>query len=221
MSTRRASWYASRASGLAPGAIERKHQLRTEALAQRLRLDELLELPDQLAGGSELQVRVDPLLDGAETRFLEPADLVAGERLEPKILERRPAPEGQCGSQLLCALARLSPVRLCGEPLEASEVEPLWIDSQHVSRRLRDEHLRSDRLAKARDVVLQGSGGRLCRFRAQTSSIRRSLETSSFACSRRYASSARIRRRSSAITRPSSTTVSGPRTRNSTGIWRL
>ena len=49
--------------GLASGAVEREHELPAWPLAQRLRLDERLELGDELGVACEREVGVDPLLE--------------------------------------------------------------------------------------------------------------------------------------------------------------
>jgi hypothetical protein len=56
-------------------------------------VDELLELADELVARPELELRVDPLLESRQARLFQPADLVARERLEGEILERRAAPQ--------------------------------------------------------------------------------------------------------------------------------
>jgi hypothetical protein len=123
-------------------------------------LDELLQLTDELARGAQLEVGVHPLLERRESRLLQAADLVAGERLEGEVLERRPPPERQRGAELLGALTRLGPACLGREPLEARQVELLRIDAQQISGGLGDDQLRTDRLSQPRDVVLQrGAGG--------------------------------------------------------------
>jgi hypothetical protein len=92
-------------------------------------LDELFQLAYQLPGGAQLEVGVHPLLERCESRLLQAADLVAGERLEREVLERRPPPERQRGAELLGSLARLGPACLSGEPLEARQVELLRVDA--------------------------------------------------------------------------------------------
>jgi hypothetical protein len=111
-------------------------------------LDQLLQFADQLPGGAQLEVGVHPLLERGESRLLEAADLVAGERLEREVLERRPPPERERGAELLCPLARLGPACLRGEPLEARQVELLRVDAQEISGRLGDDQLRTDRLSQ-------------------------------------------------------------------------
>ncbi len=110
-------------------------------------VDELLELADELTARPELELRVDPLLQGSEAGLLEPTDLVASERLEGEILQRRPAPERERSPQLLRALGRGAVPRLGRQPLEARKVEPLGVDAQDVAGWLRDERLQADRLS--------------------------------------------------------------------------
>ena len=57
--------------GLPAGAVEGEHELATEPLAQRVLLDELLELGHELRVASELEVGVDPLLEGCQALLLE------------------------------------------------------------------------------------------------------------------------------------------------------
>ena len=124
-------------------------------------LDQLLQFADQLSGGAQLEVGVHSLLERRESRLLEAADLVAGERLEREVLERRPPPERERGAELLCPLARLGPTCFRREPLEARQVELLRVDAQQISGGLGDDQLRTDRLSQPRDVVLQGGAGGL------------------------------------------------------------
>ena len=118
-------------------------------------LDEPLQLAGQVARGAQLEVGVDALLERRESRLLQAADLIAGEWLEGEVLERRSSPERKRGAELLGPLARLGAACLRSEPLEACQVESLRVDTQHVSGRLGDDQLRTDRLSKPRDVVLQ------------------------------------------------------------------
>ena len=78
---------------LAAGAVEREHELRARALAQRLGLDERLELGDELGVTAQCEVGVDALLDDDGSQLLEARDLRLRERLVDEVGERRPAPE--------------------------------------------------------------------------------------------------------------------------------
>ncbi len=82
--------------GLAAAPVEREHELATQPLAQRVLLDERLELAHEVAVAPELEVRLDPLLQAGEARFLEAGDLALGPLLIGEVGERRPAPQGEC-----------------------------------------------------------------------------------------------------------------------------
>jgi hypothetical protein len=115
------------------------HQLTAEALAKWITVDELLQFDDEVVALAELKLGVDALLQGSEAGLLQPADLLASERLEGEILQRRPAPERERRPELLRALGRGAVPRLGRQPLEARKVEPLGVDAQDVSRGFRDE----------------------------------------------------------------------------------
>ena len=110
--------------------------MRSKAFPQGLLSDKLLQFADQVAGGAELEVGVDALLERRESRLLQAADLVADEWLEREVLKRRPPPERQRRAELLGPLARLGAACLCGEPLEACQVESLRVDAKDVAGRL-------------------------------------------------------------------------------------
>ena len=67
--------------GLAARAVEREHQLAAQALAQRVLVDQRLELADERRRGApSARSRVDPLLERSEAQLLEPGDLAPGRR---------------------------------------------------------------------------------------------------------------------------------------------
>ena len=82
---------------LASGAVEREHQLRPQALAQRMLGDERLELAHELRVPARLELGLDSLLERREPELSEPGDLglrpgleaELGERLAPPEVERR------------------------------------------------------------------------------------------------------------------------------------
>jgi hypothetical protein len=78
---------------LAPRAVEREHQLGTEALARGMRGHEALELRDRVTVAAERQVGVDPCLERAEAQLLEPGNVALEGLLERQVRERRAAPE--------------------------------------------------------------------------------------------------------------------------------
>ena len=94
--------------GLAAGAVEREHQQAAQALAQRVLAHERLELGHGLGVAAEREVGLEPLLERDEAQLLEPADLVAGERLVAEVRERRPAPEPERPAQHVAAPRRVA-----------------------------------------------------------------------------------------------------------------
>ncbi|MBA3261287.1 MAG: hypothetical protein H0T69_02190 [Thermoleophilaceae bacterium] len=94
--------------GLAPGAVEREHELFPEALAQRVAAHELLELPDQVRMAAELEVGGDPILECRAAKLFQPADLGLRERLVAEIGERRAAPQRESTCELVRGEGRVA-----------------------------------------------------------------------------------------------------------------
>jgi hypothetical protein len=74
-------------------AIERQHALRVQPLAQRMLVDERLELADQLAVAARREVGVDRHFGRAHAQLAQPVDLGGGERLVGHVGERRAVPQ--------------------------------------------------------------------------------------------------------------------------------
>src|SRR6478609_1763203 len=123
--------------------------------------DEPFELGDELSARAELEVGVDPLLQGFQAELLEPADLALREALQLEVAERRAAPQRQRLAQRAGSPLRILPPRLRDEPLEATEIELLGLDPEQVAGRLRDEHAGRKQLPKLRDEVLERGRRRL------------------------------------------------------------
>ena len=79
--------------GLAAGAVQREHALGVQALAQRMRGDQRVELADHLGVAARREVGVDRALGRAQPQLLEPADLGGRERLVGDVGERVAAPQ--------------------------------------------------------------------------------------------------------------------------------
>ncbi len=78
---------------LTPRTVERQHLLAAQPLAQRVGRHEPLELGQELGVPAECQARLEPLLQAAQTKLLEPRQLGLGEVGVAEISERRAAPE--------------------------------------------------------------------------------------------------------------------------------
>ena len=152
---------------LAARAVEREHELRARALAQRLGLDERLELGDELGVTAEREVGVDALLDDDGSQLLEARDLRLRERLVDEVGERRPAPERErlaqrdLGGGCVARLERGPP--LLRQAREAVHVHALGIELEDVAGRARGDD-GAEHLAELRDVDLDGVRGRLRRI---------------------------------------------------------
>ena len=153
--------------GLAPRAIEGEHELPAWPLAQGLRLDERLELGDELGVAREREVGVDPLLERDRAQLLEPCDLGLCERLVEEVGQGGAAPQAErlAESGLRClgaaVLKRVS--TLVGEADEAVRVDPVRVELEHVARRACGDD-RPERLAELRHVDLDGVRGGLGRL---------------------------------------------------------
>ena len=140
--------------GLAAAAVERKHQLGDQALPERVLGDKRLQLGHDSGVATTVEIRVDPFLEGAEARLLQPRDLALRERLVGEVGERGAAPQPQrCAEQLRRLVGRPSgSVR--DEPLKPARVEPVGVDPNDVAGRARDEHTVAEHLPQLRDVPL-------------------------------------------------------------------
>src|SRR5262249_21256922 len=88
-------------------AVESEHELATKPLAKRMRLDQSLELGDELVVTPERQIGLDPLFDRRDPGLLEARDLGLSERVECEVCERGSAPERQSFEQRLRGLLRI------------------------------------------------------------------------------------------------------------------
>jgi hypothetical protein len=78
---------------LSARAVKGEHQLRAHTFPERVCLDELLELGDQLTVSAGSELRVDAILEGCEAELGEPRDLGLGERLVGELLKWLASPE--------------------------------------------------------------------------------------------------------------------------------
>ena len=155
--------------------------------------DEAFQLADELGVAAEREVRLDPPLERRESKLVQPPDRRLRERLVGEVGERRPAPERERFAESLSRGRRLGTVRLPQQAGEAVEIELVGLDAQHVAGRPRLEpvRLRAERLPSCETRTWSAVGPDAGGSSPQSSSISRSLETTSFACSSRSASSAR------------------------------
>src|SRR6185503_12407001 len=105
--------------------------------AHRVSRHERLELADEIRVPSELEVRVDPLLERRQVELLEPGPFESCERLVLELAERRASPESEPFAQLARRLraALLFPrdESIGAQLLEAVEVDALACDVEPVA----------------------------------------------------------------------------------------
>jgi hypothetical protein len=144
--------------GLAARPVEREHQLTDEALAQRMLADERLELRHRSCGFAERELRIDPLLESRQPRFLQPRDLRLGERRVREIGERGTAPQPQRLTQprgRAFSIARLERTSaFTDERLKAAEVDVARLDLQQIPAPAGDQQVLPKHPPQVRDVSL-------------------------------------------------------------------
>jgi hypothetical protein len=88
-------------------AIEGEHELRPQALAERMLGHERLQLPNEHRVTAEGEVSVDPLLEPAQAELVEPGDLGSSEGVLREVGEWRAAPEAEPLAKALRGRPRL------------------------------------------------------------------------------------------------------------------
>ena len=136
-------------------AVEGEHQLGAQPLSQRMRVDERLELADELGVRTDRELRLGALLDERELELLEPRDLLPSERLVAELRQRLASPQRERLIEQLGAPRRLARPRGVDEAPDAGEIELLGVEPHEVAGRARLDHVRAERLPQLRDEVLQ------------------------------------------------------------------
>ena len=140
--------------GLAPGAVERQHQLPPQPLAQWVVADQRLQLAHQLGRSAECEVGLDPILYRVQAQLLEARDLRLCERVVGEIRIGRAPPqleglrERSRRGRRVSGLGRRPAV--AQQPREATGVELVGLDAQHVPGGAGDQQLARLPLADAR-----------------------------------------------------------------------
>ena len=81
---------------LALGSIQCQHELRPQALPERMGADQAFQVPDQLLVIAERQPDLDPFLGGHQPQFIQSGRLASGELLEGELHQGRTPPQPQC-----------------------------------------------------------------------------------------------------------------------------
>jgi hypothetical protein len=145
-SWRRIDPYSACSSG--PGSIP-------QALAQRIGVDEGLDLRHELGVEAEVEVRLDPLFQDPEPEILEAADLVLGEVLQLRVRQGWSPPEPQRRVELRRPGRGLRSSCTADEVFEARQVELAAVELQNVAAGTGLDEAGAEELPQLRDRVLQ------------------------------------------------------------------
>lgn len=145
--------------GLPAAAVQREHELAGELLAQRVVIDELLQLAHDLGMATGGEIGFHAKLQRGQSLLLQTRDLGGGERLDGQLGERRAAPQRQRLAQgrgsILGSTVCQHAACVLDEALEAFRVELSRLHAQAVAGRRRGHDLRVAKcLAQPRDVHL-------------------------------------------------------------------
>ena len=124
---------------LAPGAVEREHQLRAQMLAQRMLSDKPLDLGYQLGVPAQGEISIDAFLETDEAQLLEARDLESGKAVVGELAKRRATPERQRLVQQRRSGFRVDVLGLFAQHLEAIQVQLIVPYAQQIPGRFRLE----------------------------------------------------------------------------------
>ena len=147
--------YTAEGVGLSPRAVQREHELARRRLAQRVLVDERLELCDHVPMPTESEIGVDPHLGRRDPQLLEAGDGCLGEVLVGELDERGTPPQRERASQPLGGDPRPSTstawATSCSNRRRSSSVVA---HPEHVAGCLRDDRLAAlpERLPQLRDA---------------------------------------------------------------------
>ena len=129
----------SQSLSLTAGTVEREHLRAAHPLPQGMFLHQGRHLGHDLCMPAQVEVRLDPLLEGAEAHLLQSRDRRLSERVVGEVRKRRPAPQCERLVQLVRSRRRVRSRGLLAQPLEAVEVDPAGLDPQRIARRPRED----------------------------------------------------------------------------------
>jgi hypothetical protein len=117
--------------GLPVRPVLGEHEVGPQALAQRMRPYQCLQLADQREVPAQPQLRVDPLFQHGQAALLQPGH-VGLDRVQRDPVERRTAPQRQRLGEEGGGLLRAGPGGGVDQPLEAVQVQLVRPDLQEV-----------------------------------------------------------------------------------------
>ena len=141
---------------LAPGVVEREHELAPQAFAERLLGDETLQLGDERSVTAEREIRIDSRLEGDEPKLVQPTSLLLDDATVANVRERRAVPQRERGFQAIRrepgSAARQCVASFAVEPFEPRPVDQLSLDVEHVAGGPCDERALPERRTQPRHV---------------------------------------------------------------------
>ena len=118
---------------MATAAVERKHQLAAQPLAEGVGGDERFQLADQPCVAAEQELGVEPLLESDHAQLVEPGAVEPGELLLVEVCERRAVPESERLGEQRNASLRVRAQRFAAQALEPVRIDVLGLDRQPVA----------------------------------------------------------------------------------------
>ena len=125
---------------LPAGSVQGPHERTHETLVERMRMDERLELRNELCVAAEREVCIDAQLQRREARSFETLGFRLRENVVRQLGEGLPAPESQrLAEQPARTRGVFRAFRLAHQALEAEQVELAGVDPNEVARVLGDD----------------------------------------------------------------------------------
>ena len=143
---------------LAAAAIERKHQLAAQPVAEWVGGDERFQLPDKLSVAAEQELGVEPILERDDAQLIEPRGFEPGELLLVEVCERRTVPQRERLVEQRNPLRRVRLSRIAEQAFEAICIDVFGFDREPVAGGLRDDEVAAEQLAERMDGVLERAG---------------------------------------------------------------
>ena len=148
--------------GLAPGPVQREHQVASQALPERLLCHEPLELGHELCPPTAHEFRLDARLHRPKPKLLKPPRLDAGQRLVEQIDPRQPTPQrerlAQCRPRGSVIAGLGCPIGGPDQPLEPIDVELPRLDREQVAAGLAEQPVGAELLSQPVDVGIERFG---------------------------------------------------------------
>ena len=136
--------------GLPRRLVEGEHQRSEQAFAKRIVGHEPLQLGHKLEAATQLEIRVDPLLQCVKPPLLQLSCIGAGKRLEQNVGQGGAAPDRERCTQIVCRSRRVpragSATGACHEGLESVDIELARLHPERVTGGLATQPVAAEHL---------------------------------------------------------------------------